>query len=149
MAKILLVSSTGGHFSELMQLKSLAKNHNLVICTEDKIQNDIVDYYVKYGSREEGIKYLGKLIKNGIQSWKIIRKENPDILISTGAHTCVSFFIVAKLFKIKTIYIESYAKVNSSSLTFRLIKPFVDVVIVQHKQMKKVYKNALYLGGLF
>ncbi len=149
MSKILLVSSAGGHFSELMQLKSLAKKHELIICTEDKFEDSRVHYYVNYGSRDEGLKYFKKLFNNSILSWKILKKEKPDILISTGAHTCVSFFWFAKLFKIKTIYIESYAKVRTPSLTYRLIKPVVDITVVQHKQMESIYKNAINLGGLF
>ncbi len=149
MAKLLLVSSAGGHLSELMQLRELNKHHELVICTEDRIKKDEVKYYLKYGSRNTGISYFGVFLSNIFRSFKIIRKEKPQVLISTGAHTCVPFFWWAKIFGVKSIYIESYAKVNTSSLTYKLIKPFVNEVIVQHEQMLEVYPEAKYLGGVY
>ncbi len=149
MAKILLVSSAGGHFSELQQLNALADKHQLIYVTEDKIKNDQVDYYLKYGSRAKLFNYFKISLINTKRTWQILTKEQPDMIISTGAHSCVTFFWIAKLKKIKTIYIESYAKVNSPSLTYKLIKPVCNQVIVQHQQMLKVYPEAKYLGGLF
>ncbi len=149
MAKILLVSSAGGHFNELQQLNSLANNHQLIYVTEDKIKNSQVDYYLKYGSRAKLFNYLKISLINLKRTWQILTKEQPDLVISTGAHSCVTFFWIAKVKKIKTIYIESYAKVNSPSLTYKLIKPVCNQVIVQHHKMLEVYPEAKYLGGLF
>ncbi len=149
MAKILLVSSAGGHFSELQQLSLLANNHQLIYVSEDKIKNNQVDYYLKYGSRAKLFNYFKISLINTKRTWQILTKEQPDIIISTGAHSCVTFFWIAKFKKIKTIYIESYAKVNSPSLTYKLIKPVCNQVIVQHQKMLEVYPEAKYLGGLF
>ncbi len=149
MAKILLVSSTGGHLSELMQLRDLNKKHELVMVTEDKIKRSEISYYLKYGSRNEGLKYFNVFFSNIVRARKIIRKERPDVLISTGAHTCVPFFWWAKIYGVKSIYIESYAKVDSPSLTYKLIKLFVDEVVVQHESMLEVYPEAKYLGGVY
>ncbi len=149
MAKILLVSSTGGHLSELMQLRDLEKSHEIIMCTEDKIIRPEISYYLRYGSRNEGLKYFKVFVSNIISARKIMSKERPDIIISTGAHTCVSFYWWAKIYKVKSIYIESYAKVDSPSLTYKLIKPFVDEVVVQHETMLKIYPNAKYLGGVY
>lgn len=149
MAKLLLVSSAGGHLSELMQLQALEKKHELIICSEDKILNEKIDYYLEYSSRSEGLSYLIKFFKNSIKAYKIIKKTKPNVIISTGAHSCVPFYWLGRLFKIKTIYIESFAKVESASLTYKLIKPVTDVTIVQHEQMLNVYKDAQYLGGVY
>ncbi len=149
MAKILMLSSAGGHFSELLQLNELAKKHELVYVTEDKIAHKKVKYYLKYGTRANLFQYFGVTVRNLYRGLKILKKEQPDIIISTGAHTCVFIFWMAKLFRIKTIYIESYAKVSSPSLTYKLIKPVCNKVIVQHQEMLNVYPHATYLGGLF
>ncbi len=149
MAKILMVSSAGGHFSELLQLNQLGENHELVYVTEDKIAHKKVKYYLKYGTRANLVQYFGITIRNIYRGFKILKNEKPDLVISTGAHTCVFIFWMAKLFKIKTIYIESYAKVSSPSLTYKLIRPVCNKVIVQHQEMLNVYPTATYLGGLF
>ncbi len=150
MKKILLVSSAGGHFSELNKLK-IDSEYQQVIVTEKvkNKENEKVDYYLTYGSRNQLFKYFFIFILNFFKTLKIMLKEKPDIVISTGAHSCVAFFIVSKIMGKKNIYIESFAKVNSPSLTYKLSKKFLDKVIVQHKQMLKTYENSIYLGGLY
>ena len=78
-------------------------------------------------------------------------RYRPKYLISTGAHSCVPFFIIAKIIlpRIKTIYIESFAKVNSPSMTYNFIKNKCDVVIVQHQELLDIYPNSVYLGGVY
>ncbi len=150
MKKVLLVSSAGGHFSELKKIK-LDKKYKQILVTEkinDK-KNIEVDYYLRYGSRNYLFKYFFIFIINFFISAKIMLKEKPDVVISTGAHSCVVFFILAKIMKKKTIYIESFAKVNSFSLTYKLVNKFLDYTIVQHKSMLEIYKKSLYFGGLY
>jgi len=149
MAKILFVSSAGGHFNELMQLKPLMEKHDSIIVSEKINNNHSLDYSLVYGTRSNLIKYLFVFSINSIKALNIIRKEKPNMIISTGAHSCVPFFFIGKLFKIKLIYIESYAKVNSPSLTYKIIKSKANKVIVQHKDMTKVYEEATYLGGVY
>ncbi len=149
MKKILMISSTGGHFNELKQLDALKEKYQLIYITEDKIEHDEVKYYMKYGTRSELKEYSKILLNNTKLAHKILKDEKPDLIISTGAHTCVPFFILAKKFKVKTIYIESFAKVSSPSLTYKIIKPFCNRVLVQHEKMLEIYPKAEYIGGVF
>ena len=58
----------------------------------------------------------------------------------------MSFF--AKLFGKKVIYIESLAKVNSLSVTGKMVYPFANKFYVQWEDLAKKYKKAEYLGRL-
>ncbi|MGL5021065.1 MAG: PssD/Cps14F family polysaccharide biosynthesis glycosyltransferase [Mycoplasmatales bacterium] len=152
MSKILFVASAGGHFSELMQMKKTMNIHDSIIVTEgvsSSINNKDINYFLKYGTRSRIFKYIFIFIYNFFLTIKILFKEKPDCIISTGAHSCVSFFILGKLFKCKLVYIESFAKVNRPSLTYKIIHNFCDVIYVQHKEMLEVYKDAIYIGGLY
>ncbi len=151
MKKILLVSSAGGHFSELNKLNINSK-YKIIRVTEkskDTLNQENIDYYLKYGSRKKIIKYLFIILFNSIKALRIIIKNNPKVIISTGAHSCVPFFIIGKIMRKKTIYIESFAKVNTGSLTYKLANKFIDEVVVQHSSMQKVYKDAKYFGGVY
>lgn len=148
MSKILLVSSAGGHFSELKKLK-ISDKYEKIIVSEKIKEDETIDYYLKYGSRNELFKYFFIFFYNAFLSLKIILKEKPNIIISTGAHSSVSFFIIGKILRKKTVYIESFAKVNSPSLTYKISKYFIDYCIVQHEEMLSVYEDALYFGGLY
>ncbi len=155
MIDVLYVSSAGGHFAELkIIIAEIAKREDLeyIVCTE-KINGSkddaIVDYYIKYGSRKQLIRYTYVTFINFVHAFKIIRDNKPRVIVSTGAHSCVIFFLIGKLYKTKNIYIESYAKVNSASLTYKIAQKLIDKVYVQHIEMLNIYPDAVFYGGVY
>ena len=92
---------------------------------------------------------LKMLIKNTGLAWKILRKEKPDFIISSGAAVAVPFFYLGKLFGAKTIYIEVFDRIDHATLTGRMVYPVTDRFIVQWEEQKKVYKKAINLGSIF
>ena len=53
-------------------------------------------------------------------------------MISTGAGIAVPGFLAAKLLGIRTVYIESYARVESLSLAGKICYHLADRFLVQH-----------------
>ncbi|WP_327204874.1 PssD/Cps14F family polysaccharide biosynthesis glycosyltransferase [Paenibacillus sp. DMB20] len=92
---------------------------------------------------------LKNLIKNTFLAWNILRKEKPDILISSGAAAAVPFFYLGKLFGAKLVYIEVYDRISSPTVTGRAVYPITDAFIVQWEEQKRFYPKARFLGGLF
>ena len=92
---------------------------------------------------------LKNLIKNTILAFNILRKEHPDVIISSGAAVAVPFFYLGKLFGAKTVYIEVFDRIDAPTLTGKLVYPVTDKFIVQWEEMKKVYPKAINLGGIF
>ena len=88
-------------------------------------------------------------IKNTILAFKILRKEKPDLIISSGAAVAVPFFWLGKLFGAKTVYIEIFDRIDKPTLTGKLVYPVTDKFIVQWEELKKVYPKAINLGGIF
>ena len=86
------------------------------------------------------------MIYNFFTSLKIFLKERPDFVISTGALATIPMCIIAKIFRKKVIFIESFAKVNSPTLTGKLIYKFADQFYVQWEDMLKVYPKGIYKG---
>jgi len=150
--KICFTASTGGHFEQLLMLKPLMCKHNSFIITEEtKYQIDIEDrkvYYVKMINRKEKGFFL-KMIINSFRSFKIFFLEKPDVVISTGVLATIPICIIAKIAGKKLIYIESFAKVTSPTLTGKLLYHFADQFYVQWEQMLKFYPKAIYLGGIY
>lgn len=92
---------------------------------------------------------LKNLIRNTFLAVRILRKEKPDLLISSGAAVAVPFFYIAKLMGKKLIYIEVYDRIDKPTLTGRLVYPIVDSFIVQWEEQKQVYKKAVNFGSIF
>ena len=92
---------------------------------------------------------LKNLIKNTFLAIRILRKERPDVIISSGAAVAVPFFYIGKLFGAKTVYIEVFDRIDKPTVTGKLVYPVTDKFIVQWEEMKKVYPKAINLGSIF
>lgn len=150
--KICFIASSGGHFEQLMMLKPLIEKYNSFIVTEktkyEASNNLIQTYYLKQVNRRE-FRFIFYMIINLIKSWMIFLKEKPDIVISTGALVTIPICLIAKIFRKKIIFIESFAKVNSPTLTGKLVYHFADQFYVQWEEMLEIYPNAIYKGGVY
>lgn len=150
--RICFTASSGGHFEQLMMLRPLMDKYESFVVTEKTNYNvsnkKIPFYYVKQVNRHEK-KFFYYMIVNIITTLKIFIKEKPDIVISTGALATIPMCIIAKLFKKKVIFIESFAKINSPTLTGKLIYKFADQFYIQWDSMKEFYPNAICKGGIY
>ena len=156
MKKVMFISSMGGHLTELMQLKIIFKNYDYKIITEKhkstlglKARYKSKIDYLLAGNKDHMLRYLYVLPYNFIKSFIMFLKFKPDVIVTTGAHTCVAMCYIAKIIKKKVIYIESFANIETKTLTGKLIYPIADKFIVQWKSMLKLYPKAIYEGWIF
>jgi len=150
--KICLIASSGGHFEQIMMLRPLIEEYSGFIVTEktnyDLSLNFANFYYLKQVNRNE-IKFLWRMLLNFFKSLEIFLKEKPDVVISTGALATIPMCFLAKLFKRKLAFIESFAKVNSPTLTGKIMYKIADEFYVQWEEMLNIYPNAIYKGGVY
>lgn len=150
--KLCMVASSGGHLEEISRLKKLVEKYDTFLVTE-KSEFSVVNwiekkYYVSQINRKE-LLFIFKFIKLFFKSYSILKKEKPDVIISTGALASYPICLLGKMKKTKIIYIESFARVDSPSLTGKLMYKIADLFLVQWEEMMKVYPNAIYVGGIF
>ena len=152
MLKICFVSSSGGHWEELMCLKKIMDKYDSFFITEKGGQLNDSESKNIYGVDKIDRKekwFILNFIALFIKSFKIYFNERPDVVITTGALVSYPICVIAKLFRKKIVYIETFARVNSKSLTGRLIYPISDLFLVQWKEMLELYPKAKYVGGIF
>lgn len=148
--KICLVGSSGGHLTHLYMLKPFWKDKERVWVTFDKEDaRSILEGEKVYPCYYPTNRNLKNLIRNTVVAWRVLRREKPDLIVSSGAAVAVPFFYLGKLMGKKLIYIEVYDRIDKATLTGRLVYPIVDCFIVQWEEQKKVYKKAINLGGIF
>lgn len=150
--KICFAASSGGHFEQIMMLKPLMEKYSGFILTEKTKyktgQNIENTYCIMQINRKEKL-FLIKLLLNFILSFVIYVKEKPDVIISTGVLAMIPMCLIMKFFGKRLIYIESFAKVTSPTKTGKLLYKYADQFYVQWETMKKIYPNAIYLGGIY
>ena len=154
--KVLFISSTGGHFNDLMQLKPMFEKYDYHIITEkDKTNKDLVQqyekkiYFLPYGTRSKIFSYIIKYFYLCMKTVFLYLKLRPKYIVTTGTHTAGPMCYLGKLFGSKIIYIETFANSNTKTVTGRLIYPIADLFIVQWKEMLKLYPKAVYGGSIY
>lgn len=148
--KICLVGSSGGHLTHLYMLKPFWQDKEHFWATFDKedarslLEGEKI-YPVYYPSNRS----IKALIINIYRAIKILRKEHPDLIISSGAAPAIGFFWVGKLMGAKTIYIEVFDRIDKPTISGKICYPVTDRFVVEWEEMKSVYKKAINLGSIF
>ncbi len=154
--RVLFVASTGGHLKELMQLESMFSNYDYHLITEktksnialkDKYQKKI-DFLV-FGTKDHKLSYPFKFFYNCLKSIYLYFKIHPDYIVTTGVHTAGPICCLGKIFGTRIIYIETFANINTKTVTGNLLYPIADKFIVQWESLKELYPNAEYGGWIF
>ena len=146
--KICLVCSHGGHLVQMMRLRDAFKEHDnfLVTYNSEATKNLENAYLIKF----EGWDLKGKilLIRSIIKTIKILVKEKPDVIISTGGgEIAVPFCYIGKVMGAKVIFIETLSRITTQSGGGRLVYPVADLFLVQWESLLKKYgPKAKYWG---
>ena len=148
--KVCLVGSSGGHLTHLYMLKPFWQDLDRCWVTFDKEDaRSLLEGERFYPCYFPSNRSLKALVINTFRAFKILKKEKPDLIISSGAAVAVPFFHVGKMFGIKTIFVEVFDRVNHSTVTGKLVYPKSDRFVVQWEEMRKIYSKAVNLGSIF
>lgn len=150
--KIIFAASSGGHLEQLLMLKPLMEKYDSVLVTEKTDYSagkmDAKTYYLSQINRKEAL-FLPKLLGNTFRSLRILLKERPRVMITTGVLAIVPMALLMKLMGGKLIYLESFAKVTSKTLSGKLLYRYADQFYVQWEEMLELYPKAIYKGGIY
>lgn len=152
--KICFMASGGGHFQELCGLADLAQkyDHFLISTEVNKALAHVCPFQHVYQIDEVGLGLWKssplRVLGTFRQVLRILRRERPNLVISTGAGIAVPGFLAARLLRIRTIYIESYARVESLSLAGRVCYHLASRFLVQHACLARQLPRAVYAGSL-
>lgn len=150
--KICFAASSGGHYEQLMMLRPLMDKYDSFVVTEKTFYDIAASgeklYYMHQVNRKEKTFPLWMLL-NAFKALRIMFRERPNVIITTGVLAMIPLCLLVKLFGGKLIYIESFAKVTSATETGKLMYKIADQFYVQWEPMKQIYPEALFLGGIY
>lgn len=148
--KLCLVGSSGGHLSQLFALSDFWQDYSRFWVTFKKedavslLKEEIV-YWCYYPTNRN----IKNLFRNTMLAIKILIKERPNLILSTGAASAVPFFWIGKLLGAKTIFVEVYDRINQPTLTGKLVYPVSDLFLVQWDELTKYYPKAENIGKIY
>lgn len=147
--RVCITASAGGHLTQLLKLSESWKEYEVFYVSTlksvtQKLQKLGRFYITGECNRQYPVRALW-VLKNCI---KIILKEKPNIIVSTGAAPSCLLCIVGKLFGAKIVWIDSIANVERLSLSGRIIRPFASLVLTQWPEVAEKYESVYYEGAL-
>lgn len=147
---LLLVCSSGGHLSQLHVLSRCWDQHSKhwVSFATDHGRALLADADVTWAYHPT-TRNIPNLLRNLVLAARVLRRERPDVVVSTGAGVAFPFFVLARLFGARTAYLEVYDRVDSRTLTGRLCAPFSDVFLLQWPEQQTVYPRGIVVGQVF
>ena len=145
--KICIVSSCGGHLTEVLQLRPAYERfpHFYVINKEISVPDEMKDrvYFIRHSERD------WKFFANLWEAWRILRRERPDVILSTGAGPVVPFSLVGRYFLgIKVIFVETFTRYSSPSLSGRIMYRLAHKFFYQSEPLQAYFPRGVYGGTL-
>ena len=164
-AKTMIVLGSGGHTTEILRIvRHLdfncyspriyihARNDNLSGKKVKNVELNQIDYKVIYISRSREVRQsyftsIWTTFSAFLNSLPIVWTENPDLILCNGPGTCVPICIIAFLFNVffistlKIIFVESFCRVKTLSLSGKILYYIADCFIVQWPYLSKPFYN--------
>ena len=118
------------------------------VTTTEVIRERLKKYGTVYVVGECNRQHPVRVIKVLMQCIKIVFRERPSVVISTGAAPGYIMCFLGKLGGAKVIWIDSITNVRRISLSGRMIRLVADLILVQWPELAKQYKGVEYMGAL-
>ena len=134
-AKLLAISSPGGHWIQLNRLcRQLENRYDIIYAMPDALfkpqQNTRVYSIVDVSADDKW-----RLLPCALQVLYILLKERPKAILSTGAAPGAVAIGLGKLLGIRTIWVDSIANVKQLSRAGRLVQKHADVFLTQWQHL--------------
>lgn len=146
---IALVGSSGGHLDHLLALEGFWAERDRFWVTFDKIDatSRLRDERVYWASHPTN-RHLGNLLRNTFQAVRVLLRERPCLVISSGAGAAIPYLVLGRLFGCKTAFVEVFDRIDSPTVTGRIAYRFCTAFFVQWEEQRRFYPNARLVGPL-
>lgn len=146
---LLLVGSSGGHLAQLLALRPWYESRRRCWVTFDTpeavsllVGEDLVP------AHHPTTRNVPNLLRNAVLAWRVLRERRIEAVVTTGAGVALPFVVLARVWRIPTVYIEVYDRIDTPTLTARLCRPFLSAMLVQWDEQRRHYPEATVVGTL-
>ena len=133
--RVLAISSSGGHWTELLRLAPALQGHDVTWCTTNKGYRDSVPFGAFEHVRDASMWNKRGLVIMFGQIAALVVRLRPEVVITTGAAPGFFAIRVANLVGSHTIWLDSIANADELSLSGRRIGGHADVWLTQWEHL--------------
>ena len=147
--RVLFACSAGGHLAQLLRLEPWYRDHDVRWVTFDLpdavslLPDDAVVWAYHPTTRS-----LKNLVRNAALAVREIARTRPQLIVSSGAAIAVPFFWIGKLFGAKTVYVEVIDRIDTRTLSARLVSPVTDLIVAQDPAQLEQFPGSHLIGKL-
>lgn len=148
--RVCLVASAGGHMMQLLKLSNCWAPYEVsYVSTMDLVAKKLEKHGRVYITGECNRQHPFKSLLVLARCTRIALKEQPDVVISTGAAPGCMLCLVSKIILgTKIIWVDSIANVERLSLSGWIVRPFADLILTQWPELSEHYDNVEYVGAI-
>lgn len=148
-AEILLACSSGGHLLQLMALRPAWEGFSRRWVTEDAsdTRSLLADEPALF-LHPPTTRSLSRLLLDLPAAWSLLRRVRPRVVLTTGAGFALPFAWLGRLLGARVIYVETVTRMESPSLSCRLVAPVAERVYVQWPELADALPRARYAGSV-
>lgn len=142
--RLCLAASGGGHVRQILDLEPLWRDYPHFFVTEDtalgkSIAREHPGHFVSHvalGQARLGAPFhmAWAAVRNCVESFKIIWKNRPDVVLTTGAGSMFFTVLWARVFGAHIVLIDSFARFDRPSAFARLAGPLAHLRIAQAEE---------------
>ena len=145
--RICLAASAGGHISQLLKLAACWNGYEtFCVTTTEVVRNKLrrlgEGYVVGECNRQHPIRVIAVMLR----CLRIILREKPDVVISTGAAAGCMLCFLGKIIGAKVVWIDSITNVERISLSGRMVRCLADLFLVQWPELAERYEKVEFVG---
>lgn len=177
-ASTLIVLGSGGHTAEMMTIikklnkRNYSPRHYILASTDTTSETKVLNYeepttskndyeiFRIKRSRHVGQSYLTSIYTTIRSIWQcipLVYHLKPELILCNGPGTCVPICLIAFMLKIfglidlqcKIVFVESYCRVKTVSLSGKILVWIADCFVVQWPQLANFSPKVKYFGRLF
>ena len=147
--RVMMVGSAGGHLAQLMQLEPWYRRFAVRWITFD--MPDAVGHLRGADvvwAHHPTTRNVRNLLRNSLLALRQVRSFRPDLVVSSGAGVAVPFFWIGKLFGARTVYVEVIDRIETRTVTARLVSPVTDLLVAQDPAQLELLPGSHLIGAL-
>jgi UDP-N-acetylglucosamine:LPS N-acetylglucosamine transferase len=147
MNKVCIVSSCGGHLTEARCLMPAYGDLPFFYVLNDKallpVDMEGKTWFIAHSERD------WKFLLNLWEAFKILRRERPTIILSTGAGPIVPFALIGRLcFGTRVVFVETITRSLRPSMTGRIMYWLAHDFFYQWESLRPFFPKGTYAGPL-
>lgn len=147
--RVLMVTSAGGHLAQLIQLESWYREHSVRwVSFMLPDAESLLPAETTVWAHHPTTRNLRNLLRNSVLAWREVRSNRPDVIVSSGAGVAVPFFWIGKLSGARTVYVEVVDRIDTRTLTARLVSPVTDLFVAQERSQLELFPGSHLIGRL-